>query len=141
MSSEDVYRMLEIMSGEGGREKDAWVQLAKAFPQFSKEELMLNFLQVPMQQKMNGNIFDSNEDLMEEAAPIDDPTIFEDYENQEQLSIALSYYLYKTQPAKYPELAGMFQGAVRHAADMAHLQHQKCVEMLRMLIDVQQSKL
>jgi hypothetical protein len=69
MSQEEIARMLEIINAEGSREKDAWMQLAKSFPQFSKEEIIHNFLEIPNTQKMNANIFDSNEDFVAEKEP------------------------------------------------------------------------
>lgn len=96
--------MLEILNSEGMREKDAWSLLSKTFPHHTRQEIIQTFLEIPSNYQMNANIFDNNEDfIIEDEPPTDEqPTIFEDYQNQEQISIALAYYLYKTSPQNYP---------------------------------------
>ena len=48
---------------------------------------------------MNANVFDNNEDLLTEKCEANrEPSIFEDYQNPLQASIAVSYYKWKANP-------------------------------------------
>ena len=53
----------------------------------------------------------------------------------------MTYYAWKTNPEAYPELDSFFKGATQHAYHLSLEQSQKSNEMLRMLTDVQQSKI
>ena len=44
---------------------------------------------------MNANIFENNEDVLSSEHTKDDPTIFEDFQNPLQSSIAIAYFLWK----------------------------------------------
>ena len=77
---------------------------------------------MPATEQMNGNTFSAGEDIVMEKEPEDPPTVFENYENPIQTNVALSYYLWKTQPEKYPELEEIFNVAEEHSNFLASQQ-------------------
>ena len=48
-----------------------WVDI-----EFTREELLYNYLRIPQVTPMNANIFDNNEDLFPEEEVEEDPTVF-----------------------------------------------------------------
>jgi hypothetical protein len=72
---------------------------------------------------MNSNIFENNEDLwineQEYSKLIDSPSIFEDFQNPLQASIAVSYFYWKKHRSRYPEMVKIFDFAVSHAQNLA----------------------
>lgn len=87
--------------GLGGSSKGVsaylWVYI-----EFSREDLVYNILRIPLVFEMNTNIFENNEDApikgpLPEEYP---PSVLEDFLNPLQVSIAVSYYLWKQQKVK-----------------------------------------
>lgn len=73
---------------------------------------------------MNANIFENNEDLLDEnTTPNHSPSIFEDFQNPLQASIAVSYYRWKQEKAKNEtgesKLTSLFKAAERQARLLA----------------------
>jgi hypothetical protein len=65
---------------------------------------------------MNANVFDNNEDLLTEKCESKrEPSIFEDYQNPLQASIAVSYYKWKNNPEMFTNLGKIFEAAEKHA--------------------------
>ena len=70
--------MLQIVASENMREKEMLASLGKAFPNYTKEEILTNFLELPAHIKSNVSFFENNEDYIFEQDPPseEEPTIF-----------------------------------------------------------------
>ena len=69
---------------------------------------------------MNANIFENNEDVLSSEHTKDDPTIFEDFQNPLQSSIAIAYFLWKN--GKEVKLDRIFTSGESHAKFLATIQ-------------------
>ena len=124
----------------GGRPEGVFSYLFN-YLEFSKEELLFNFLRVPQVAPMNANIFDSNEDLGPDPEPEEDPSVFEDFQNPLQASLAIAYFRLKTGGDPLGRVARIFEGGEKHARALAGVQESKIGELTKMLVDVSYSKL
>jgi hypothetical protein len=42
-----MKKILDIMHSESSKEKEMWIALGKEFPNYTREEILLNFLEIP----------------------------------------------------------------------------------------------
>lgn len=81
-NQEDTLKLLEFIQKFG----DNWTDVQKYFPNKTKEEIILHYLQLPVKSVTAINIIDIGEDRAEELTPPEKiaenpPTVFSDYSN------------------------------------------------------------
>jgi SWI/SNF related-matrix-associated actin-dependent regulator of chromatin subfamily C len=103
-NQEETLRLLELI----GKHQDNWHEVEKHFPNKTREEIILHYMQLPIKNITSINIAETNEDKIDDRTPLEkladtNLSVFSDYSNPLLQHVAI----FKSLLDKYKEKKGI----------------------------------